>query len=327
MRYKCEPGTIPKIQEKGIISVIIPCYNAEKFIGRCLDSVIAQTIGLDYLEIIIVNDCSTDNTLEEINKYEQQYPQNICVINLDENVGLGQARNIGLTYTNGEYITFVDADDAVSKNMLEELYLTANYFKCDYVDCEFEQFYEKIPDDPEDDGIKYLDVIENLDERRAFFLNNAFINAAWMRLFSRDFLVGNELLRFPPRTFMEDIYFFYLVIAKAKVVGHVPKKMYFYYQNPEGIMLSDRFNNYYMDIHNVFAKAVEKYKELGIFEDFKEELAYAYYQKVFRYIVDYSKKEFGKVDTRNYETLSNYMSGLTSDIHENKYYVLYGNKE
>lgn len=119
------------------ISVIIPCYNVEAYIDRCLESVMAQSIGLEQIEVIVVNDASTDNTLEKLYQWEQRFPENIMVITYEKNIRQGGARNVGLQYATGEYIGFVDADDWIAEDMYQELYekmRTGNY---DMVRCKF----------------------------------------------------------------------------------------------------------------------------------------------------------------------------------------------
>ncbi|MDR2267994.1 MAG: glycosyltransferase [Holosporaceae bacterium] len=110
--------TFPKI------SVIIPVYNAENFIERCLDSVTSQT--LSQLEILCINDGSRDNSLKILEKYASRDSQ-IVIIN-QENSGPGAARNAGLAAASGEYIGFVDSDDWISTNFFEKLYEAANKY-------------------------------------------------------------------------------------------------------------------------------------------------------------------------------------------------------
>lgn len=100
-------------------SIIIPCYNVENLIDDCLQSVISQTIGLDHLEIILVDDKSTDKTVEKLRYYEEQYPDQILLILSEKNGRQGTARNIGLSYATGDYVCFVDADDWIRKDMIE----------------------------------------------------------------------------------------------------------------------------------------------------------------------------------------------------------------
>ena len=93
------------------ISIIIPCYNAQQYLDRCLLSLVNQTIDLDKLEIICVNDASTDGTWDKLCSWESRYPENFLLVDCEKNGKLGRARNIGLSYATGDYIAFLDADD------------------------------------------------------------------------------------------------------------------------------------------------------------------------------------------------------------------------
>lgn len=99
------------------ISVIVPVYNVEKYLARCLDSLISQTASS--FEIICVNDCSPDNSSAVLDQYASKYPDLITVITNKENLGLGLTRNEGLRIARGEYVTFVDSDDYVRSDYLE----------------------------------------------------------------------------------------------------------------------------------------------------------------------------------------------------------------
>lgn len=104
------------------VSIIIPVYNAKEYLRRCLDSVCNQT--LKDIEIICVNDCSTDNSLDILNEYAQKYKQ-LKIIDCRENKGESAARNIGLESAAGEYIGFVDNDDEIDLDFYEKLYNSA----------------------------------------------------------------------------------------------------------------------------------------------------------------------------------------------------------
>ncbi|ASJ21518.1 beta-1, 3-galactosyltransferase [Brachyspira hampsonii] len=111
-------------------SVILPVYNIENYVGKCLDSVINQT--LKDIEIICVNDCSTDNSENIIKKYIKK-DNRIKLINHNENQGLGFSRNTGMYNSNSDYLVFIDPDDFVSSNFVEELYNTALKYDADMV--------------------------------------------------------------------------------------------------------------------------------------------------------------------------------------------------
>lgn len=115
------------------VSVVVPVYNKEEYIGECIESLINQT--LKDIEIIVVNDGSTDSSLAKIEKYQKTYG-NIKIIN-QENKGLGSARNAGIREARGEYVGFVDADDFVDKAMYEELYNQAINKNSDLVICDY----------------------------------------------------------------------------------------------------------------------------------------------------------------------------------------------
>jgi glycosyltransferase involved in cell wall biosynthesis len=101
------------------ISVIIPVYNAEKYIKQCLDSIVNQTLGIKNIEVIIVNDCTLDNSMDIINEYTSKY-SSFKVIKHDKNKGLGEARNTGLKHVSTNFVTFLDSDDYVSLNAYKD---------------------------------------------------------------------------------------------------------------------------------------------------------------------------------------------------------------
>ena len=117
------------------ISVIIPCYNVEKEIDRCIQSLVDQTILLSQMELIFVDDASEDATMEKLSKWEEQYPESILVIHCEENGKQGTARNIGMQYATGEYIGFVDSDDYVEPEMYQEMCRIADQEQVDVVGC------------------------------------------------------------------------------------------------------------------------------------------------------------------------------------------------
>lgn len=125
LRYK-----IRKKGEKPLISVIIPVYNTEEYLERCLDSVVSQT--LKNIEIICINDHSKDNSLEILEKYAL-YDKRIKIINCKENTGESKARNLGLNVAKGEFLAFVDNDDKIDINFYEKLYKKAKDTGADIV--------------------------------------------------------------------------------------------------------------------------------------------------------------------------------------------------
>lgn len=160
------------------ISVIVPCHNSSEYVNTCIDHLVNQTIGLSNMEIILVDDASTDDgkTMNILLEYENNYPDTIKVISLSENVKQGGARNIGITYSEGEYIAFCDSDDFLCFNALEILYEYAHKYDADtvefdlfgvYTSDEINHYYDYIH--PKPDYCKYNE-ISTIDDRR----NNIF---------------------------------------------------------------------------------------------------------------------------------------------------------
>ena len=120
------------------VSVIVPIYNVEKYLRKCLDSLVNQT--LKDIEIICINDGTKDNSVNIVNEYLQKYP-NVILIN-QENQGLGMARNNAMKHAKGDYIAFVDSDDWVDLNMYEVLYNKAIETNADIVECDYRMVFE-----------------------------------------------------------------------------------------------------------------------------------------------------------------------------------------
>ena len=122
------------------LSIIIPCYNVENYLGKCVDSVLNNKLK-DEFEIILVNDGSTDNTLGVIKSYAKQYPDVIKYID-QKNKGLSGARNSGMDIAKGEYITFLDSDDYVDSAMYNKLLKKASKGDFDIVTCGVRMVYD-----------------------------------------------------------------------------------------------------------------------------------------------------------------------------------------
>ncbi len=120
------------------VSVIIPVYNTEEYLTKCLDSLVKQT--LEEIEILVVDDGSTDGSVQIAREFEQAYPQKVKVMT-KENGGQASARNMALKYATGEFLGFVDSDDWVDPTMYEELYDTATRENADMVICDMEDHF------------------------------------------------------------------------------------------------------------------------------------------------------------------------------------------
>ena len=113
------------------VSVIVPVFNAEKFLGACLESVLIQT--LEDFEVLVADDCSTDSSRQIAESFLEKFDGRLKIISLEKNFGSAVPRNEGLRFSRGEYIFFMDADDLIVDNALEELFNAAEKFSADVV--------------------------------------------------------------------------------------------------------------------------------------------------------------------------------------------------
>ena len=202
------------------ISVIVPAYNAHDTIDECLTSITSQTIFAD-MELLIVDDCSTDDTVDRAGVYEKRFPDNIMLIKLEKNQGPGYARNVAMEYANGEYVGFVDSDDAVVPAMYEKLYVEATKIGADVVDG---GFY----DQAKDNAIIYtsddLTGVPDDHKRSVLITSGGYI---WSKLYRRSFLLEEDI-RFREEYVLEDMDFLMEVICKMKSITNVKEILYIY---------------------------------------------------------------------------------------------------
>ena len=203
-----------------VVSVIIPCYNAEKNLIQCMDSIISQT--LEQLEIICVDDGSTDATLEILRDYQAKDPR-VRVIR-QKNAGAGAARNAGLECACGTYLLFLDADDFFEPDMLEKAVAAAEKWQTDYVVFRSNRYYsdrdcyEAIPwslcreDLPPYMPFSYRQLTGNV------FLS--FVGWAWDKLFRRSFVLEHQL-RFQEQRTTNDMLFVFSALVCAKRIAAI----------------------------------------------------------------------------------------------------------
>lgn len=188
-----------------LVTIIIPVYNTEKYLRKCLDSVVNQTFASRSLEIIIINDASTDYSSEIINQYASMY-KNIKVITKTHNEGLSCARNIGMKYAQGEYIFFLDSDDWIAEETIEKLFYLAESYNCQLVEASnkivYRQNIKAVTNKPP--KIKQIDIEKN----KEYLFSKS--GSACNKLYAHS-LIENE--RFPEGVIFEDAK---RIIAKYK---------------------------------------------------------------------------------------------------------------
>ncbi len=233
---------------------IIPVYNGEKYIDRCLKSILNQTYK--NFEVIIINDGSTDHSKKILTKYKKEYSEIITLIN-QENKGLSLSRNIGIMKASGEYILFVDIDDYISKEMLSFLEEQLKKVKYDLIKFEWTNKSEELNLDLNtnkeftgSEAISYL-----ITKKRVFEM-------AVLYAYNKKFLSKTNFL-FKPNRYHEDFGLIPITILKSNKVLLTSKKLYYYDQEVLGSITSN----------NDYDKELKKaYDVLDFYKELKEEI-------------------------------------------------------
>ncbi|MBR1737309.1 MAG: glycosyltransferase family 2 protein, partial [Firmicutes bacterium] len=204
------------------VSVIVPVYNAAEYLERNLIFLCRQT--LPEMEIILINDGSTDESLKIMTAFKMAFPDKFVVLDSKVNKGPGGARNIGLEHARGEYIGFVDCDDVVNEEMFELMYERAEKDKCDMVICAYR--IEASGKDFMIDTSKFEDGM-TITARRELIMNVGFL---WNCIFKRELLEKNNM-RFRENCIYEDIDFLEVLYFKIESIGFVRKSLYLHRDN------------------------------------------------------------------------------------------------
>ena len=219
-----------------LVSVIVAVYNVDKYLSQCLDSLVNQT--LRNIEIIAVNDASTDNSAGILKDYQRRYP-NLRVIHCDSNGGLGSVRNIGLSAAKGQYVAFTDGDDWADITMCEALYRRAVQDDADVLIADAHVFYE--------DSKTFAPLFDQAirqtlhprlrtmpfrlsGEPRVLLLEPV----AWTKLYKRSFLRKERIHFEDGMSSYEDICFHFSVLCRASRISLTDDALSFYRQNRPG---------------------------------------------------------------------------------------------
>ncbi len=251
------------------ISIIVPVYNTGHYLEQCLDSIINQT--LEDIEIICVNDGSTDNSLSILEEYANN-DDRIKIIN-QENKGQGFARNNGLKNANGEYILFVDSDDWIELNTCEVLYKKANVLDTDMLFFCAARYIE------DEDKYDYTFKDYNYSSLGGKFWNRIFTYkdvpnifkvavSACLKLYNTDFLKKSDV-HFP-NNFFEDNFFFYSLFLKAEKLSIVENQ--FYNRRIRDDSTTQSGGRAFMDSIIAANQIIDVFKDNGLFEQYKNQL-------------------------------------------------------
>jgi len=238
------------------ISVIVPIYNVEKYLGKCLNSILEQTFT-DY-ELILVDDGSTDSSGDIADEYALK-DDRISVIH-KKNGGLSDARNHGIDKANGEYVCFIDSDDWIEKTYLEELHELAVKNEADITICDYQKNTgDSVIKQPKEFAVVIetgIDAIDNLySDKYGIYV------VAWNKLYNRDLFTD---LRYPVGMIHEDEAIFGDLFCEAKKVVRTERILYNYRVNNETSIMSSKYSLKRLDILKAMERRMETYKSRGL---------------------------------------------------------------
>ena len=243
------------------ISVIVPVYNAGSDLKSAIESIINQTFGFENIELILVDDASTDNSKEIIKEYQSPY-DNIKLVELRQNSGLpGKPRSIGIDYATADYIVFLDSDDTYQNEAFEILYDAIEKENADFA---IASHYINLDGDmvkanliPTEDEILSLDPLENQETFNKLSLNH-FV-APWGKIFKKELIYENNI-RFPEDSLCEDTYFYFKALINSEKVTLLPKNYLYVYNTFENKKTA--IHGHDLKKFNNFLKGMNYTKEL-----------------------------------------------------------------
>ena len=306
------------------VSIIILVYNTEQYLEKCLNSVINQT--LKEIEIICIDDKSTDNSVNIIKKFQDK-DNRIILIENEQNMGMGYNRDVGINIAKGEYIGFVDSDDYVDENYFYELYNTSKKYNSDLTKTEnietYNKNYErksnlKHKNEIIEEGLYELSIADFINSMNITKpQNKSIVTTVWSKLFKREFILKNKIMFNSIRN-GEDLCFILTVLAYNPIIAINNKAVYNCVQRNEG------------------GAHIANKDYIGNIIEMSDESLKAYYQNNRRYICYvfdtimymlfdtinnlYSKENIEKEYSRIYELFKN-MNLNKNDLKESNTYL------
>ena len=244
------------------VSVIVPFYNSENYLDKCIASLVHQT--LSEIEIILVNDGSTDSSLSIAQNYQSRYPDHVVIIS-KPNGGQGSARNLGIINATAPYIGFLDSDDAADTDAFRLLYETAVSSGADMVECNYHYINAQ-----NNTPLKAYGYLRQFKDQKDMFINP--LVDPWNKLYRSKILQDNHIT-YPEGLIYEDTSFFIKTIPFLYKTVYINQKLIFHYMWPESTMNSNRGQKV-ANIFPVLQDILDFYKSQKFDQLYKNELEF-----------------------------------------------------
>lgn len=303
------------------VSVIIPCYNVTQYIDHCVQSLIDQTIGFENLEVILINDYSTDSTLGKLMALEAKYPNNIIVIPLERNVKQGAARNIGIQYASGEYVDYLDADDYMVPGALAKLYRIARQNDADIVEYLQQDVYDHdtYPENTKSGQQDKFINIRTIDDKRRFILSGEVLRSCADKFYRRDFIIKNDL-HYAEGVYDEESLFTVMAAICCTKYYKLQEYLYCYYQNPAGTCYNHTRDVQRRDDNaKVWFKLLNELIERHLIDDIYEEFELAFIENYLVRSVKYSYDRHLPLDLSTIQNLQATVNAFFPNFRNNRY--------
>lgn len=283
------------------VTVIVPVYNTSKYLRRCLDSLVNQT--LKEIEILVINDCSTDNSKDILEEYQKKY-ENIKVFHNKINKGIGYNRNLGVQKANGKYLSFIDSDDWVDETMFDKMYGKAIKDNNDIVICNF---------------YKMLEVNNDLSEMEINVINSKYDNttlnkspdlllnvnlAPWNKLYKKELFTND--VKFPENLKYEDAIVVIKTLSRAKKIGIVEDKLNYYLvrSKSETTIMDKRV----FDILEITKQIIEELKKHKYYEEISEYVEAWCIRNLFRYTLQQRYQKDDEIKNKFIDEVFEYLN-------------------
>lgn len=283
------------------VTIVVPIYNSERYLEKCLDSILKQTYQ-DF-EILTVNDGSRDRSLEILEKYKKKYPEKIIVIN-QENKGVAQTRNESIQRANGEYIMFIDDDDYIDEDYIEKFIIEAEKNNYDIV----LGGYRRITEELKVLKTKKLDDVE---------WSKFIIMAPWAKIYKKNYLIKNNI-NFLQSNIGEDVFFNLKAMNfsdRIKIIDYVG---YNWFYNTKSVSNTIQKNITKLDVYKLLNSSYNMLKNAEILEK-KYELIMTYFTRYIIWLLSFSVKGMKfKIISKEYENLFKWLETKFPEYKKNK---------
>jgi len=253
------------------VSIIVPLYNVEAYLPKCLETLQAQT--LQEIEILLVDDGSTDGSSKMAKDFQALHADRVKYFRT-ENKGQSHARNFGMEKAEGEYIAFVDSDDYIEAKMFQLLIEKTKEYPYEVVACNTKIEYPDVTKEVRA-GIASDTTNMNIEDRKN--LIQTMYPVVWNKIYKKEWLQG--LQKFKEGVWYEDVLFLYEMIPHITSIGLVDEPLYHYIQRPKSVTYT--YNQKLYDIFTVLDTLLSYYQEEGLYEAYSKVLEYEYVRYVY----------------------------------------------